>query len=287
LLGVRAELAGFAGGTLHQDDSRSGQYEGELRLHRFGGNAGGWIGASAGRAWAGDRWRFIRAAELGGWVQFGRATLNLALSPSAIGDSLRFLEAEGTLQLVAGRIDLVAHAGARHWTRPGDASGDAWGAVSAAWWLNEHLAFTAGGGEYPADYAQGLAGGRYVTAGIRVATGRIGRTRELGTDRRLLPPPVGNIAAVSSFEARSGNGQVSLTVRAAPARSVEVMGDFTDWQPVSLRQAGRDRWVVSLPIPSGVHRFNVRIDGGRWGVPASVTAVTDEFNGSVGIVVIE
>jgi hypothetical protein len=287
VLGVRAEVAGFAGGTLHQDDSRSGQYEGELRLHRFGRSAGGWIGASAGRAWAGDRWRFVRAAELGGWVQLGRATLDLALSPSAIGDSLRFLDAESTLQLVTGRLDLVAHAGARHWTRPAGASSDAWGAVSAAWWLSEHLALTAGGGEYPADYAQGLAGGRYVTAGIRVATGRIGRTHELGTDRRLLPLPAGNLAAVSSFEARSGNGRVTLIVRAAPARIVEIMGDFTDWQPVSLHRADRDRWVVSLPISPGVHRFNVRVDGGRWGVPASVTTVTDEFNGSVGIVVIE
>lgn len=286
-LGLRAEAAAFAAGTLHQDDSRSGQYEAELRLHRFGRSAGGWIGGSAGRAWAGDRWRFVRGAEVGGWAKAGPATLNLAFSPSAVGDSLRFLEAEATLQLVTGRIDLVAHAGARRWTRPAGASGDAWGAVSAAWWLTDHLAVTAGGGEYPADYAQGLAAGRYVTAGIRIATGRIGRTRDLGTDRRLLPAPPGSIAGMSAFEARRANGRVSLSVRAAPARTVEIMGDFTDWQPIALRRTASDRWAVSLAIPPGVHRFNLRVDGGRWGVPASVTAVTDEFNGSVGIVVIE
>lgn len=287
LLGVRAELAGFAGGTLHQDDSRSGQYEADLRLHRFGGNAGGWVGASAGRAWAGDRWRFIRSAELGGWVQARPATVNLTFSPSAIGDSLRFLELQGTLQLVTGALDLVAHAGVRHWSRPAGASGDAWGAVTAAWWLNDHLAMTAGGGEYPADYAQGLAGGRYVTAGIRVATGRIGRTRELGTDRRLLPLPAERPPVVSAFQVRHERGQVSLRVRSAAGRSVEVMGDFTDWQAVALHPAGHDRWEIALPIAPGVHRFNVRVDGGRWGVPPAVTVVADEFNGSVGIVVVD
>jgi hypothetical protein len=287
LLGIRAEAAGYAGGTVHQDDSRSGQYEADLRLHHFGQRAGGWIGASAGRAWAGDRWRFTRAAEAGGWVQAGPATLNLTLSPSAIGDSLRFLEAQGTLQLVSGAVDLVAHAGVRDWTRPAEASADVWGTVSVAWWLSGHMALTAGGGKYPADYAQGLAGGSYVTAGMRVATGRIGSTRALSADRRLLPRPAAHTPVVSAFEVRRDKAQVSLRVRSAAGRSVEVMGDFTDWQPVALHQTGRDRWEVALPIAPGVHRLNIRVDGGRWGVPPAVAVVADEFNGSVGIVVIE
>lgn len=287
LLGVRAEVAGFAGGTLHQDDSRSALYEADVRLHRFGGAAGGWVGGSAGRAWAGDRWRFIRAAELGGWMQAGPATVNLTFSPSAIGDSLRFLEGRGTLQVVTGPLDLVAQAGVRHWTRPAGASANAWAAVSAAWWVNAHVAVTAGGGGYPADYAQGLAGGRYVTAGIRVATGRIGRTRELGTDRRLLPLPGERLPVVAAFEIHREKGLVSLRIRDTAGRSVEVMGDFTDWQPVALHDAGGGRWEIALPIAPGVHRFNVRVDGGRWGVPPGVTVVADEFNGSVGIVVVE
>jgi len=286
LLGLRAEVAGFAGGTLHQDDSRSGQYDIDLRLHRFGDHAGGWIGASAGRAWAGDRWRFVRAAELGGWLQGGPATVSLTVSPSAIGDSLRFVESQGTLQLVSGALDLVANAGMRHWIRPAGVSADAWATLSAAWWLSGHVALTAGGGEYPADYAQGLAGGRYVTAGIRVATGRIGSTRELGTDRRLLPLPAGGAPVVSAFEVRREKGQVSLRVRAT-GQSVEVMGDFTDWQPAAFRQADRGQWELTLPIAPGVHRLNIRVDGGRWGVPPGVTVVADEFNGSVGIVVVE
>ena len=279
-------MAGFAGGTLHQDDSWSGQYEADVRLHRFGGHAGGWMGASAGRAWAGDRWRFVRAAELGGWVQTGPATVNLTVAPSAIGDSLRFAETAVTLQLVTGALDLVADAGLRHWIRPVGATADAWGSVSAAWWLNGHVALTASGGEYPPDYAQGLAGGRYVTAGIRVATGRISSTRELGSDRRLLPLPAEAVPVVSAFEVRREKGQVSLRVRTAGQR-VEVMGDFTDWQPVALRQTDPGRWQITLPIAPGVHRLNVRVNGGRWGVPPGVTMVADEFNGSVGIVVVE
>jgi hypothetical protein len=92
---------------------------------------------------------------------------------------------------------------------------------------------------------------------------------------------------VSAFEVRRDKAQVSLRVRSAAGRSVEVMGDFTDWQPVALHQTGRDRWEVALPIAPGVHRLNIRVDGGRWGVPPAVAVVADEFNGSVGIVVIE
>jgi hypothetical protein len=41
-----------------------------------------------------------------------------------------------------------------------------------------------------------------------------------------------------------------------------------------------------VPVTSGVHQVNVRIDGGEWIVPAGLTAVRDEFGGSVGILLV-
>jgi hypothetical protein len=41
-----------------------------------------------------------------------------------------------------------------------------------------------------------------------------------------------------------------------------------------------------LRIPSGVHRVNVRVDGGRWTAPAGTTRVTDEFGSEVGMVAV-
>jgi len=67
---------------------------------------------------------------------------------------------------------------------------------------------------------------------------------------------------------------------------VEVAGDFTDWQPVALRRAGEDMWESVLRIPSGVHRVNVRIDGGSWTAPAGTARAEDEFGGEVGIVAV-
>jgi hypothetical protein len=60
---------------------------------------------------------------------------------------------------------------------------------------------------------------------------------------------------------------------------VEIMGDFTSWQPVRLARQGDGWWTASLPIPRGTHQMNVRVDGGAWGVPPGLTTVKDEFGG--------
>jgi hypothetical protein len=64
------------------------------------------------------------------------------------------------------------------------------------------------------------------------------------------------------------------------------MGDFTDWEPVSLAPVGKGVWEVRLPVAPGVHRVNVRIDGGAWLVPAGTRLERTEFGSAVGIVVV-
>ena len=63
------------------------------------------------------------------------------------------------------------------------------------------------------------------------------------------------------------------------------MGDFTDWEPVALRRAD-GRWTLELALAPGVHRLNVRVDGGEWRVPPSLTGVDDGFGGRVGLLVV-
>ena len=82
------------------------------------------------------------------------------------------------------------------------------------------------------------------------------------------------------------NGAVRVVVCAPAAATIEVAGDFTDWQPVTLCRTGEDRWESVLRIPSGVHWVNVRIDGGRWTAPVGTTRAEDEFGGEVGIVAV-
>ena len=45
-------------------------------------------------------------------------------------------------------------------------------------------------------------------------------------------------------------------------------------------------WETVLPIPSGMHRLNVRIDRGPWIVPVGLTRAADDFGDEVGIVAV-
>jgi len=85
---------------------------------------------------------------------------------------------------------------------------------------------------------------------------------------------------------RTADGSVRLVVVAPAAATVELAGDFTDWQPVQLHRNAEGTWETVRKIPSGVHRFNIRIDGSGWFAPAGTTRATDDFGGEVGIITV-
>jgi len=76
-----------------------------------------------------------------------------------------------------------------------------------------------------------------------------------------------------------------LVVRAPGAVTVEVMGDFTDWEAVKLTRVGEE-WRFVTPLATGTRRFNVRIDGGSWSVPQGATLEHDDFGDAVGTIVV-
>jgi hypothetical protein len=290
--GFRAELAGMAAGTRHQDGSTSSQYLGLLRVHRIGTRFGGWIGGGIGRAWNGIARNGVAVGEVAGWVDLGGGTLTATVSPTGIGDSLRYLDLIGTFRLDRGPLELVASAGWRNWRRPAGVSGTAWGGGSATFWLGRHVAAVASLGAYPADYAQGLPNGSYGAIGFRIATRRPGAPSQgvsppVQTARFRALPPVAR-PLVPEFEVQRLSGDtLRLGLRAPGACRVEIMGDFTDWQPVALSRKDGQRWETTLVIPRGAHRLNLRVDGGPWGIPPGVTPLTDEFGGVVGILPVD
>ena len=88
---------------------------------------------------------------------------------------------------------------------------------------------------------------------------------------------------------RSGSDGSEIRRNASPApgaRSVELSGDFTSWDPVSLTAAGDGWWTARLPIRRGTYQVSIRRDGGRWLVPPGLVGVRDEFGGEAGILVI-
>jgi len=90
------------------------------------------------------------------------------------------------------------------------------------------------------------------------------------------------------IDVRDGSdGERIIHVRVADAEQVELMGDFTDWRAVSLVHASGDDWEIALPIAPGPHHVNIRIDGGAWDVPLAMPSVTDDFNGRVGVLIVQ
>ncbi len=99
--------------------------------------------------------------------------------------------------------------------------------------------------------------------------------------------PPGLTPVVAAFEAApDSSDRWTLRVQAPTAARVEIMGDFTHWEPVALDRDANGRWSVRFAVAPGIHRMNVRVDGGPWGVPPGVPVLHDEFSGAVGMLVI-
>jgi hypothetical protein len=81
-------------------------------------------------------------------------------------------------------------------------------------------------------------------------------------------------------------GYVRLIIHAPEARLVEVAGDFSEWQPVSLARMSNESWGIVVAIARGVHQINLRIDGGAWIVPTGTTRITGDYGDDVGTFVV-
>jgi hypothetical protein len=275
--GFQLEGGGSASASTHEDGTSTDALSGRARLHWSVRGAGVWTGGEIGTASDAVRRRGTRAVEGGAWWRNRDLTMVLTATPSWIGDSLQYIDGDVMARVVRGRIELAGFGGVRHWGRPNIGT-DAWAGAAAVVWLNQHLALVAGGGSYLADYAQGFPKGSYLTLGVRLATRRPADAEPTSEIlRRVLRGAEEKIAA--RFEVRSERGaQRIIRVHAPGAKRVELMGEFTGWAPVALQRTGATpEWEVSLPIPPGVYRMNIRIDGGSWSVPPGLPAFTDDL----------
>ncbi len=287
--GFLGELAAAAGGSTHKDGTRTGQAIANLRLHFMNAAWGAFTGAGGGSTWDGVTWRRLLLGDLGGWIQTGAGTALFTITPVSVDDSVRYVDGQLTLSRSFTRVDLTALAGARGGGQnPGvDTRARSWGSVSAVAWIRPRIAITASGGTYPVDPTQGFPGGRFLSAGIRLAN----------TQRRPVVLPDHSTAvidsaagstAVSGFQvSRETSESVSIRVVALGARTVEISGDFTGWTPMSLQRAGEGTWTGRVKLAPGKYEMNVRVDGGAWIVPPGLLPLKDEFGGSVGLLVLE
>lgn len=282
---LRPELDGDVGGSTHASGTSTGRISAGLRLHLMRERWGVWAGAEGGRAWDGVAAHGIALADLGVWARWRDVTVVAGAAPTRVSGGGDYADADLGMRWVHGRAELGGALGARAGSAPVIGGGArVWGSASAALWVMHHLAIVAAAGSYPVDVAQGFPGGRFATLALRIATRRPGSEYASGA---RAPVGARGEAAVERFTISGSDGdQRVVRVRAPRASRVEIAGDFTDWRPVPLTPAGDGWFTVTLPVSAGTHQMNLRLDGSRWVVPPSLTAMTDEFGGTFGLLTV-
>jgi hypothetical protein len=279
---ARVEIGAEAGGSLHDDATRTGQYLGRARLH-FGSEAVGvWAGAAGGKTWDASLWHRVVQGDFGAWARTGRLTLVGAVTRAAVGDSLRYTDAQAALRWDARHVELAGGVGARSGDAIARESPTVWGNVAATLWFTRRVGLLAGAGTYPVDFTQGYPGGRYLSIAVRVGARPAGSASLSRPQTRTASPSAhpGLRLEIASMP----NGRRTVRILAPGARSVELMGDFTSWQPVPLAAGPNGWWTATIPISPGTYQLNVRVNGGAWDVPAGALQSVDEFGARVGVV---
>ncbi len=265
----RFELRAGGAGVRGTDDYLAGQVQGEFRLHGIWQRGGFWGGAIAGRGWTDldPEGRPVSGPALGGWIRGSRATAALTLSGTRL-DEEWYPEMGFQLAWSTGRIDASAVVGARGEFGADPAIG--WAGAAANWWFTEHWALVLQGGGFPADPVQGLPRGASLSLGLRLSNRRSLTLRELPIQR-----PISFIA-----------GEATLRFELDQATTVEIYGDWTGWEPVPMTRDGARGWMLPVRLPSGTHKFNLRVNGARWVVPEGVRREPDGFGGEVGVLIV-
>ena len=288
----RFELSGTTGVTRYADQAAFGHALARGRVHVFAANAGGWIGATTGASFDGSAETPVELG-IGGWSVRDGVALVGSLSATWLGND-RHLDVGGAVRWTMRRVELETRLGIRPFAnsagRVGDALTGLWGELSAVVPLRSHLSLNLSGGSYPSDPVRGVLGAKYATAGLRIDFA----AREQ-LPAMIIPPAI--VAAVQKSR-QSGSSPAArieilplgstyvVRIHAANAQSVELMGDFTDWNTTALTRAGDGIWELRIELMPGVHRLNIRIDGGAWLVPDGARPEQGEFGDAVGVIVV-
>ncbi|HMA40959.1 MAG TPA: glycogen-binding domain-containing protein [Gemmatimonadales bacterium] len=268
---LRGEVVGSADGSVHSSGYRTAGTRGELRLHIAGGSTGLWVGATAGTGWTSSSTGIATAIgpTAGAWGRRGSWTATAVWTPFRLSGAW-YQQMEGRVTTSLGPVDATAYGGWRGAPGSSGLPNSSWGGGTLTFWITRTAAVLLSGGNYASDLLQALPRGRYLSAGIRLSRGR---------------PSLwaGSTAARPLYTHASGETELRFSI--AGVSRVDLVADWTRWQPVPLERTPDGKWAVRVSLTSGVHRFNLIVDG-RWIVPAGVTAVDDGFGGQTGLLVV-
>jgi hypothetical protein len=270
------------------------------RLLVGGPTRGAWVGAAFEQSLAGDRLPSTPLLGLGAWTAPGQVLLALSIEQTVerarfatvvrqepLSDTLeailttwfdnRLLRA--TSGVVSGRweqgrigVETVAGVTVSRFTAPRH-----WMQTSLEVAVQPRLAlFATLGNPAPRWLALDAGLSRKASLGLKLSSA-VNSAAAVEAERRAQSP---------DFKLRHlGEGWYVVQVHAEASGSVEVMGDFSAWEPLSLRRVNGARWALALRLQPGVHQIQVRVDGGVWSPPAGLPTASDGFSGDVGVFV--
>jgi hypothetical protein len=285
----RGELAVAAGASDYANIASFSHGAAEARLHLMDAGRGGWIGATVGRASFGAGARPVTVVAVGAWLLRSDLTVFASVDRAFIGDTA-YTDLRSSARVLRAGVTLEGTVGARVLSRGGGRG--AYGEGSAILTLGRRTALVFAAGRYPTDVVSGSIAGRFVTVALRF--GAVAARRPAARTLRAAPDASSGsngstMAAVTRLEIQMlGEDRVQLTMHAPGAIAVEISGDFTDWRPVPLSRdpTAGDAWVGTFRIARGMHRINVRRDGGPWMAPAGTTRSADDYDGEVGVFIL-
>lgn len=287
---VRGELSLNSTSTAQQGFMPTLQLLSQARVHLLADRYALRGGAALSRSFDGFAWRTTVLGDAGGWARVGAATVAVTLTPMQLqyGDVLG--DNEAAISWSRGRLTYDASLG----IRVGEAQRqtDAWGSLTATWALRAGALATASVGSYPIDLIQGLPGGRYLAIALRLPAGGIKALRR-APPRPIAPPPPERpeLPITERLALVIGPSLDSLSLRevrvwAPGIRTVELLGDFTEWVPVPLIRQPNGEWRGYYHVTPGIHRINLRLNRDEIDVPVNLARVKDEFSGDVGLIIV-
>jgi len=320
IYGVRAELIGNASRAFDDRSLGADQIDVGTRINlNFNKHSGAWVGGGIARPWRVVVISTVDLLNAGAWMDVGRATFTatgttfnltknstndeftsvpscattstIGLAPAATDGSPALLSEGGCSRRSAvtdlslsgrwnlDRFEFAGEAGHRV-GRVADVSRDSryWSSGTMTMWVAPRAAIVAGGGRQPSNPARGIPARTFGTLGMMLA---------YSPSRYSVPVTVNNTVLVRTFDAKAiGDGMQKIVVRVARVESVDVMGDFSDWAPLTMVRRGRDLWELTVPINPGRHQINIRTDGGKWVAPPGLPRSSDSFSGEVGVLIV-
>ena len=90
--------------------------------------------------------------------------------------------------------------------------------------------------------------------------------------------------SVYSIGKRGDEATAEFTLERPDARTVDVVGDFSGWEPIAMERSD-DEWVLTLAVAPGVYHFGFVVDG-EWylpdeGIPGRVSDEWGRDNGTL------